>query len=431
MICVQQTPENYVRIGMSSSYANVINFVLFDIVLATIIFRLTSDIAGLTNVISALSGIKNQIHPNYPSFLGAGLTCTRRNSFRYLAMLRVIALVSVMSTNFLIEGSSCQVVQTSRKRMFVPGALKIPVDADVVDILRPMVRTRTNCAGQENGMTYYGELRADKTCELRRHLFTNHTVFWGNRFVDREIWFPRNCDMDIIVTERYKTIRWRCKGFGKAACMANPFKPNLSKHDIIRTTCHATVKLNNNQGSDLSYWCKAETVQFDNSRLPSSPTMIWRANCRLLLGVDVVHLPWVPNLRHVTFMSSSDIIHLTYVADVAEYNVNTVTEEINHVTDLRYAYFYILGLMMTVIIFLVFCSIHLRCFEGLRPAAHNELGLYCLLKPGKSSLENGKNLSFSITSLSGGGHGSGSVIVLQNYFGTIRARIKRQLENPV
>jgi len=123
MICSKGAEDGYIRIGISSAGFNVMNFILFDILLAALLFYLTGVIAGLVNCLSAVKAFKNRISTYEKPFIGPGLTCTNRNVFRILAIVRGVMMILVFATNFLVEGASCTPVKLERHQVLVPGPL--------------------------------------------------------------------------------------------------------------------------------------------------------------------------------------------------------------------------------------------------------------------------------------------------------------------
>ncbi len=93
---------NIVTVDVSSAAFSVINFFIFNIVLLSLIFWLTSDIAGLFNAASALRRLNNRIQPYNPPIVGVGLTCTRHDVFLTMAAVRAISLIAVLATNSYI-----------------------------------------------------------------------------------------------------------------------------------------------------------------------------------------------------------------------------------------------------------------------------------------------------------------------------------------
>jgi len=169
---------NYIQIPMSSAIMNTCNFLLFDILLSTILFWITGTIAGLENSKCAKRREQNQLFLRNPPLIGVGLTTTRRSVFRCLALLRVCGMCVILSTNFLIEGISCEVETTSVENVVVPG--KLPFKPDLIE-LRGSMRRRRSCQGRipKTREWYFGELRLGKKCELRKDLISTPIVSFG------------------------------------------------------------------------------------------------------------------------------------------------------------------------------------------------------------------------------------------------------------
>ncbi len=368
---------------LSSAVFNVLNFLLFDIVLASIVFWLTADVAGLVNSASALRQLGNRLHAYNPPLVGVGLTCTRRSVFRVLALIRGVAMLGVLATNFLIEGVSCERLRFLEQSVVVPAI--IPLNTTQANVRRLTLRRR-GCQGRTESEVYYGELRYGEHCELRRDLFSmpQHTVFFGLDFVNRTIKFPtEECEFYTDNETHRHMHRFRCNGLGTIGC-----EISAADGKTVPEKCVGMVYAEDhlNKTRQVEYMCEGEALfpgKFGKSRTTD------QARCRMARNANVTDTSWVPLINNKA-KTLRDIIDAVYGAGFQNTSVPVVgatrkereeglTEKHKiEVTQLDYAYFWVLGAKVGLILLLILIDILMRA-KGLIPAAHNEFGLGSLL----------------------------------------------------
>lgn len=191
MSCAQIL-DGVVLIPVASDVLNLVNFLIFDVALASSVFALTGDIAGLVNSASALSGSGNRLRPFNPPFVGVGLTCTRKNTYRLLALTRAVVMAAVLATTFLIEGRSCEIETRRKLPVVAPVPGKVLPTWKQVEIRR-LTLQRRSCMGRAGDETYYGELRLNRSCELRPKLMVLPTIYFGLKYKSVAVNPPTNC----------------------------------------------------------------------------------------------------------------------------------------------------------------------------------------------------------------------------------------------
>lgn len=366
--------NDVVIVELNSNYFNVINFILFDIVLASIVFYLTGDLAGLSNSTSALRQIRNRISAYNPPLVGVGLTCTRRNVYRLLAAVRAAVMVIVLATNFLIEGSSCAVVQQGRKNVLLPGPINASMDAG--DLYRMGLRRR-GCMGRNGSLTYYGELREDEGCELREELLTVPPVYFGLTHTNNSVTFREPCTL-FTPPEMIYVDGWKCPGLGTVACRQYI---NLS---TVISQCYGVVNVPDESGTVHAHYCQGEALFPGKIREGQEGQVVQKvstnriARCRLAMNMNVTDISWVP-LFFNKFTSMRDCVEVVYGAGFKEMQVNFTSPDIQKsVSEVKFAWFALLGVTLFILAVLLFIDLFLR-WKGHVPVANSEFGLGSLI----------------------------------------------------
>lgn len=393
--CSKTLMGNYIQLPMSSALMNLFNFLLFDILLATVLFWITGTIAGLENSKSARRQVSNQLFLRNPPLIGVGLTCTRRNVFRWLALARVCGMAMILSTNFLIEGISCEVETAAVRSVVVAG--KVPETYQFNSTkLREYVRLRMSCQGRctDSDSWYYGELRIDekantKSCELRKHLVAKPIIRFGLTMDDVTVPLDRfkSCKMKSGRTKNsYHT--FSCADFGTVACkIESPFgakipgvrtvggpSPIPKTHQKTFTKeCHGIVRVNRTE-----YTCSgAALFPGRDDFIVQKPVAERVARCRRALDIDVSNSDWIPLLStRVKFRDAVTAVH-----GAGRKKMRVKVESPQHTFDVSHvhiAWFALFGVFSMCLLLLIGYDCALR-FQGYSPSAHNEIGLGSLL----------------------------------------------------
>ncbi len=318
-----------------------------------------------------------------------------------------------MSTNFLIEGASCGIVQTERRRVMVPGILGEPWQSLQISptSVRVLIDRRRHCVGYAEKKLYYGEYRLDDDCELHRELFMNETIFWGLYREKRKIPRPSKCIPVAHRKSMWSTIYWRCESFGTIACMSRRGKL------AALASCSGVILLTDNSGKRVSHLCQGEALFPGMVGQPRPLDLTAHSECRTVTGLDVYDTTWVHNLHLGARLSFEDVIHATFAAGVQEFPVKILLSKRKHVTLLHRAYFVATGCIAVLIVVLQGTILYWRCALSLKPTANDEFGLSSLLASSSGS----DNRSSGPVR----GNAKKPVILLQYHKNVLRARIQR------
>lgn len=371
MYCSLNAQDGYARIGISSAGFNVMNFILFDILFAALLFYLTSVIAGLVNCLAAVKGVKNRISAYETAWVGPGLTCTSCNAFRILAVARYVMMILVFATNFLVEGASCQAERIERQKVLVPGDLSRSYSLDLEEAgnIRSLSLRRHGCKGiRSDNFTYYGEFRLGGRCELREKLMASPPVTFGRDVVDRAIQIPQPCTRK---SNHTRENRYDCPGLGTIFCFH-------MKNDNVHT-CYSVVNLPDKNEGQVGQMCTSIGGEGEHLHLRNNladglqnktrPTRI--AQCRAAINIDVTKTAWA-NIAMLMSFKFDAIVDAVYGPDFREMDVKVVSQDnTKQVTDVHFMWFVLLGVTIFMILLLSIISIWFRT-KGFVAAANSE-----------------------------------------------------------
>lgn len=410
MPCGNPDPTKF-EVGVSSSVVNALNFVLCDVILLNLIFSITGDIAGLLNAKSArdrrAATLNGSAAPNHildtrsPPLVGVGLTCTRRSYFWILAAIRTSVLFGILGTNFLIDGTLCQVVRESQLKVVVPGQIPgITRLSKTTEEVAPLMQRRRSCLGRLGSEFYYAELRDQHSCESRLNLIQGDPVFFSIDVTNYTIRVPANTKCTMKVVQRVSQ-EFVCPGYGVLVCPSQSarFSKNpVDRRITLSDSCRGVVKVDDkvllcNKGpglfpgrSDAPIYSVAtikreggESVPGETTTLQSQPQSKERwAVCHQVRSFDYMDNGWTQIITRFAF-TVKDAIDTYYGAAVEERTVRIADDtKMKQVAVIEYSWFWIVGAIILALFILIAVDFSMRC-SGLRPIAHNEFGLGSLI----------------------------------------------------
>ncbi len=148
--------DKWTTLNIPSTWVSLANFCVFDIFLITLVFTITSHLAGRLNGWSLSDGT---VHPLYivsPPVVGGGLSSIRRGRGYLLAFVRMFSLALVLISNACIEGSDGFLLKRESRRVLGLGNVKEITETQYEN----KVMLRSGCLKLlSNGYTVYSELR--------------------------------------------------------------------------------------------------------------------------------------------------------------------------------------------------------------------------------------------------------------------------------
>lgn len=189
--------RNFTRtfeLPISSNYINAANFLVFDVVLISLVYLLTSDIMGRLNDSTLRDGEPHRVTILCPPVLGGGLCTTHQARGWVLLILRLLGLGLILMTNMTIKGKNTVSVIKVNSAVLARGNVSKIKDAE--DFAEKTL-LRSSCqggrepakAGNEGNTTilYYGEIRGkERKCITNRSLLNlERTVEFSSQILNR------------------------------------------------------------------------------------------------------------------------------------------------------------------------------------------------------------------------------------------------------
>ncbi len=168
------------KVPINSNLFNTFEYVVFDLILAILVYVLTSKLVGLYNCYDALQN-HQQSHiredTRAPLF-ETGIVCTQKKVFYSIVAIRILSWILIFSTNLLIRGRSEKIIEKRTESVTTFGRFSA---FDPMPLLRERQFRRKACVGRTENFYYYGEIR-NNNCQIDRDLFSGPTVKFGLEF---------------------------------------------------------------------------------------------------------------------------------------------------------------------------------------------------------------------------------------------------------
>ena len=388
---------NSTTLNIPSNWANLANFLVFDVILITLVFAITSDLAGRLNGWSLSDG---KVHPLYilsPPVVGGGLSSIRKFRGYALAFVRLFALVLVLVSNACIEGSDVFLAKLESRQILTIG--------NVLNITETQyennIMLRSGCRKQlRDGHTLYGDLRVlpDGTIQcvtderlLRRPFITSGYV---NVSLDTGICEPaRKVLSKIYRSHLVFNITYRVIQCERATLRC--IEPNAGLR-LVGETCRGIVKgRSENSGT---YLCDEGEISVGNIPI--------RRTCLGVENLDFRTAEWVDAAMFFSKVSPYLIDEIMAMFAVLPVRKDVLVETRTPVTYISPMWFVVMSLKLMILVGLVLSSGWLWK-NGYSPVAHDEPRLADLILAGLeeipqlSSFENSESDNRSVCSSSG------------------------------
>lgn len=149
-----------IELKIPSTFVNILNFLIFDVALITLVYVLTADVMGRLNDRTLRDGNPHRLYIACPPVLGGGLCSTNCLRALLLFLARLIGLGLILASELTIKGESRGELFTTSGKVLTHGNISALHDVGSFD---DNVFLRASCQGSriKGGRTtmYYGELR--------------------------------------------------------------------------------------------------------------------------------------------------------------------------------------------------------------------------------------------------------------------------------
>ena len=145
-----------------SNWTNVINTIVFEFVLLTLVFYLTADVCARLNYLALVDGSIQDLVVVSPPLVGGGLISTSRKRSMFMIVLRGLGVVLIFGSALTIDGESRTEKVYTRK--LVRTAADVPFNTTKNQIVE-FIEMRMSCTTTENNSLVFGRLDFDGYCE--------------------------------------------------------------------------------------------------------------------------------------------------------------------------------------------------------------------------------------------------------------------------
>lgn len=348
---------------VASTWVNVANFVLFDIVLISILFFVTTDIAGRFNHKDIYSGDPYRLFLICPPLIGGGLGSTSSFRISLLLIVRMFGIGLIFVSNFAISGKS--VVDTIERNVTIvtPGSVE---NFSVEDILKA-VDLRSNCwitqqNTPEQGVLVYGEIRNGECSQQPDVLDNAVQISLGLNFHNIS---TGKCQPHEVRTGQHSRRAIFACDYANILCYFEENNPRKVKLD----TCRAWIEYKN------------ESYVVDNMLslsiqvrpgMPETPIEAFKAK-----NLDASNIDWLSDKLWDFTFNVIDDVHAIYGA--GRENRTVKEDKTVPATTVARLWFIVLGLKVVLTLLLILTSISLWAF-GYRPMANDEKNLVKILQ---------------------------------------------------
>ena len=200
---------------LPSDWANFINTVIFEFLLLTFIFHLTSDVCARLNHLVLVDGSVRDLVVVSPPLIGGGLISTNRKRSMFMLALRGLSIFLIFGSALTIDGES------ETKKVFSTKLVRTTADVPVnttAKLIDDLVDLRMTCTTTENDSMVFGRLDNDGYCETNL-LLLERAIRIKNEATptDINLSFPSGCHHNETVLEefqdgrKYSRVTYSCK----------------------------------------------------------------------------------------------------------------------------------------------------------------------------------------------------------------------------
>lgn len=349
-----------------SSWANALNFAVFDIILITLAFAFTADVTGRLNDSALRDGRPRQLYFLCPPLIGGGLCGTHAGRVHGMAAVRAAALLFALLSNLCIRGGSAASRVPMYARVLSPGSLRALTSLEFSEALI----TRAGCqSSAKDGSPVYGELRVEIggaiDCVTDPLLLVRPVSF--------------GVSLARVMLDTGRCVRHHRKRWSAA--------PNLTKvNELAELRCaRATLACYVLEGAMLNMSCRGLVRSRDAIYLCENGAVVpeslpTKSLCRLVRNVNWKDSYWMDAMFFTPMpVSMLDAFHVMNAAGKVTKVVYRRIEK--PFTTVKYLWAIVLSLKVALVGGVGVASLVLRR-AGMRPVVNDERGLAELLRNG-------------------------------------------------
>lgn len=339
---------------MSSNYINFLNFILFDVLLISLIFFLTADVSGRLNHLSLLDGSKKPLIVISPPLVGGGLCSTNKRRSFVMLSVRIVAITLIFATAFTIEGDTIQVVRSRQETVRVPGPVPAGFNKTQIEAASSY---QQSCQISSQGFIYHGRLSKNGRCESNPSLLQDQIRV---RTSHQPINVTLPCEPVETSRNSRRVVReYRCPHQTSVIQCFQGVERNFSAQ-----SCQGTVETPDKS----SYICNTFEAREKNGT--------WFAQCRLAFNLNRARDYWT-KAGNLTNINLVELIGGTSVLALKGQKVKYI--ESKDITTVHKAWFGFFAAKIALVLVFIAVSCSLRK-KGVRCILHDEHALMLLLR---------------------------------------------------
>lgn len=342
----------FLVIKLASSYVNFLNFLLFDVLLISLIFFFTADICGRLNFLSLLDGSTKPLVAVSPPLFGGGLCSTGKCRAHIMLAVRITAVMLVFATAFAIDGATEVQKRNRMEKVRVPGPF--PKNGNISQFMEA-VNLQKTCQISSQGLIYFGKLYENGDCEIDTSLLQDQIRF---KTLPEWINVTLTCERTRIDNKHGRALyEHNCS---QQSSLIHCFQKH--GHSFSAIECRGVVQV---RGSD--FVCLAFTDRQGDS---------WLGNCRRAFNLRRANNYWNTTTR-IGNANLVESIGATNVMALKEQQVSYYYKQKVTFVDKMWFGFFAAKLAIVVALFAI--SALLRA-KNLRCVLHDEQELIHLLR---------------------------------------------------
>ncbi len=359
-----------------SDWTTVINAVIFEVVLITLIFFLTADVCARLNYLALLDGSVRDLVVMSPPLVGGGVISTNRQRSLLMIMLRSLGILLIFGTALTIDGESTDVRLTKTKMVRSPGDLSNLNRSReaATEVVNKLMNLRYTCTVSSNNSMVFGRLDVNGDCETDISLLQNATSI-SSDLESTSASFSRSCrhrnvtffekKVDSVVQFSMEYVITTCEQDDRKAVVFCFRKK--SKGVVQFVECVASLQLNAT---------KFAVCESFNQVLEGSSVAI-DTDCHPAANLGVVQNLWP---RAMAITRSTSIVDMIAAVSVAGEQTRKIEEYARRdVTKVHHMWFLCLAVKLILLALLGVLSIHLQC-KGAKRVLNDDRALLGLLK---------------------------------------------------
>ena len=177
------------KLAIPSDWTNVINTIIFEFVLLSLIFHLTADVCARLNYLALVDGSVKDLVVVSPPLVGGGLISTSRARSMFMIALRGLGIFLIFGTALTIDGESDTKKVLTRK--IVRTAADVPANTTLKQFY-DLIDLRSSCITSENNTMVFGRLDDKGYCETNL-LLLERAIRIRNEPTSTDLLFSSGC----------------------------------------------------------------------------------------------------------------------------------------------------------------------------------------------------------------------------------------------